>query len=106
LFRGCLAAGYHPLPFKSTEITIIPKPSKPKKTYTTHKGYRPISLLSYIRKGLKRLLAKKVLLLAIEHKILPKQYFGALPKRSAIDLIAYLVYNTEVALAQGSVTTL
>ena len=57
LFRGCLKIGYHPQPFRSAEVTIIPKPGKPEKTYTTHKRYRPISLLSCIRKGLERLLA-------------------------------------------------
>lgn len=106
LFRGCLAAGYHPLPFRSAEVTIIPKPGKPEKTYTTHKGYRPISLLSCIGKGLERLLARRVSLLAMEHKLLPEQYFGALPKRSATDLVACLVHDAEVALAQGSVASL
>ncbi|PTB47364.1 hypothetical protein M431DRAFT_102416, partial [Trichoderma harzianum CBS 226.95] len=51
-------------------ITIIPKPRKLEKVYIIYKGYRPISLLFYIGKGLKRLLAKKVSLLAIEYKIL------------------------------------
>ncbi|KKO96446.1 hypothetical protein THAR02_11453, partial [Trichoderma harzianum] len=106
LFRGCLMIGYHPLPFRSAEITIIPKPGKPEKAYTTHKGYRPISLLSCIGKGLERLLARRVSLLAMEHKILPEQYFGALPKRSATDLVACLLHDAEVALAQGLVVSL
>lgn len=106
LFRGCLALGYHPLPFRSAEITIIPKPGKPEKAYTTAKGYRPISLLSCIGKGLERLMARRVSLLALEHKILPEQYFGALPKRSATDLVACVTHDTEVALAQGLVVSL
>ncbi|PNP37329.1 hypothetical protein TGAMA5MH_10770 [Trichoderma gamsii] len=38
LFRGCLKVGYHPLPFRSAEVTIIPKPGKPEKAYTTPQG--------------------------------------------------------------------
>lgn len=106
LFRGCLQAGHHPLPFQSAEVTIIPKPGKPEKAYTTHKGYRPISLLSCIGKGLERLLARRIALLALEHKILPEHYFGALPKRSATDLVACLVHDIEIALAKGWVVTL
>ncbi|PTB47424.1 hypothetical protein M431DRAFT_102276, partial [Trichoderma harzianum CBS 226.95] len=52
------------------EITIIPKPRKLEKVYTIYKGYKPIFLLSYIGKGLKKLLAKRVSLLVIEYKIL------------------------------------
>ena len=106
LFRGCLSVGYHPLPFRSAEVTIIPKPGKPEKAYTTHKGYRPISLLSCIGKGLERLLARRVSLLALEHKRLPEQYFGALPKRAASDLVACLVHDIEAALAKGLVASL
>jgi hypothetical protein len=39
---------------------------------------------------LERLLARRIAMLAIEHEILPEQYFGALPKRSSTDLVACL----------------
>ncbi|PTB47305.1 hypothetical protein M431DRAFT_102566, partial [Trichoderma harzianum CBS 226.95] len=70
LFCRYLIIEYYLLPFRSAEITIIPKPGKLEKVYTMYKGYRPISLLSYIGKGLKKLLARRVSLLAIEYKIL------------------------------------
>lgn len=51
-------------------------------------------------------MARRVSLLALEHKILPGQYFGALPRRSATDLVACVTHDTEVALAQGLVVSL
>jgi hypothetical protein len=95
-----------PLPFRKAEVTIIPKPGKLEAVYTTVKGYRPIFLFSCIGKRLERLLARRVSLLALEHKILPEQYFGALPKRSATDLVACLIHDVEVALSKGLVATL
>ncbi|RFU78526.1 reverse transcriptase [Trichoderma arundinaceum] len=106
LFTASLRLGYYLTPFWSAEVTLIPKPGKPKKACTTHKGYRPISLLSCVGKGLERLLARRVPLLAMEHKILPQQYFGALPRSSSTDLVACLIHDIERALDRGLVVSL
>lgn len=92
LFHGCLVIGYHPTPFRKAEVTIIPKPGK--EDYTTYKAFRPISLLSCIGKGLERLIARRISLLALEHKVLPRQYFGALPKEQP-PILSHASYMTS-----------
>lgn len=61
------------------------------------KAWRPISLLSVIGKGLERLLGRRLSRQAIENDVLHRQHFGALPKRSATDLLACLVHDVEKA---------
>ena len=104
LFKGCLKVGHHPLPFRNAEVTIIPKPNKT--DLSSHKAWRPISLLSCIGKGLERLLARRIARDALKHGVIPKQYFGALPKRSATDLVSCVVHDIEKALSRGEVASL
>lgn len=70
------------------------------------KGWRPIALLSCLGKGLERLLAKRMSHLAVTWDIVGRQQFGALPKRSAIDLVSCVVHDIEEAKSQGWATTL
>ncbi|KAI1839459.1 hypothetical protein JX266_014330, partial [Neoarthrinium moseri] len=104
LFQTCIANGHHPAPFKVAEVVMIPKPGK--KNYSDPGTYRPISLLSCLGKGLERLLARRMAWTVVERGILASQHFGALPKRSATDLVAALIHDIEQALDQGLVATL
>lgn len=61
--------------------------------------YRLIALLSVLGKGLEHLLAKRMAWVAITHKILHPQQFGALPGHSATDLAACLIHDVEDAWA-------
>lgn len=99
LFQKCLAAGYHPSCFRTAILLILSKPNKPDKT--SPRAYRPIALLSVLGKGLERLLARRMSWLAIKHKVLAKQQFGALPCRSAVDLTTCLTHDVESALKKG-----
>ena len=69
------------------------------------KGWRPIALLSCLGKGLERLIAKRMSHLAIINNIVGHQQFGALPKRSATDLVSCLVHDIEKARSQGWAST-
>ncbi|KAJ6437079.1 reverse transcriptase [Purpureocillium lavendulum] len=101
---GCLSLGYHPLRFKEAEVVMIEKPGK--RDLSKARAWRPISLLSCLGKGLERLIARRLAWASIRYGILHPQQVGALPKRSAVDLVAALVHDIETALANSQVATL
>lgn len=102
LFRPCIQLGTHSNCFKLAEVVLIEKPNRDP---TTIKGWRPIALLSCLGKGLERLLAKRMAHLAVIHDVIGKQQFGALPKRSATDLVSCVVHDIEEARSQGWAAT-
>ena len=104
LYEGCLTAGYHPRAFKNVEVVMIAKPGR--RDLSTPRAWRPISLLSCVGKGLERLIARRMSWAAINSGVLHPQQAGALPKRSAVDLVAALVHDIEVAFAKGQVATM
>lgn len=76
-------------------------------THTTkRRNCTRISLLSCLGKGLERLIARRLAWTCVSHGVLNPQQAGALPKRSAVDLVASLVHDIEVALSQQKVATL
>ncbi|KAF7543577.1 hypothetical protein G7Z17_g10620 [Cylindrodendrum hubeiense] len=104
LYERCLCLGHHPTVFKGAEVIMIPKPGK--RDLSSPRTWRPISLLSYLSKGLERLVARHLAFIAIDRKVLYKNQAGALTKRSAVDLVAALIHDIESALARGLVVTL
>ncbi|KAH7471411.1 hypothetical protein FOMA001_g13259 [Fusarium oxysporum f. sp. matthiolae] len=85
LFERCLSAGHHPKPFKKAEVVMIAKPGR--RDLTEPRAWRPISLLSCLGKGLERLIARRLAWAAVYYSVLHPQQAGALPKRSATDLV-------------------
>jgi hypothetical protein len=77
LFQTCIKLGYHPSCFRTAVLAILSKPNKADKS--SPRAYRPIALLSVLGKGLERLLAKRMSWIAIKHRVLAPQQFGALP---------------------------
>ena len=65
-------------------LAIIQKPNKADSS--SPRSYRLIALLSVLGKGLERLIARQMSWIAVSHKVLASQRFGALPLRSAVDL--------------------
>ena len=65
------------------------------------KGWGPIALLSCLEKGLERILAIRMSQLAIIFDVVGRQQYGALPKRSATDLVSFVVHDIEEARSQG-----
>ncbi|RKK39565.1 hypothetical protein BFJ69_g18522, partial [Fusarium oxysporum] len=99
-----LAIGHHPKPFRAAEVVMIAKPGR--RDLTNPRAWRPISLLSCLGKGLERLVARRLAWACIHHGVLHPQQAGALPKRSATDLVAALVHDIEEAFARKKVATL
>ena len=104
LYEACLKIGYHPKAFRSAEVVMLPKAGK--KTFTEVKSWRPISLLSCLSKGLERIIARRMATLSINSSLLNSQHFGALPKRSAVDLAACVVHDIETAFKDRKVASL
>lgn len=99
LFQQCLEKGWHPSSFRQATLVALPKPGK--RDWSSPRSYRLIALLSVLGKGLERLMAKRMAWVAITHKVLHPQQFGALPSRSATDLATCLIHDVEDAWAQG-----
>ncbi|CEJ92615.1 hypothetical protein VHEMI08254 [[Torrubiella] hemipterigena] len=93
LYNGCLQLGYHPMVFKSAEVVMIPKPNK--RDLSNPSAWRPISLLPCLSKGLERVLARRIAYMAVTHDIIPPELAGALPRRSAVDIVSSLVFDIE-----------
>ena len=104
LYEGCLSVGHHPKPFREAEVVMIAKPGR--RDLTTPRAWRPISLLSCLGKGLEQLIARRLAWASIRYGVLHPQQAGALPKRSAVDLVAALVHDIEEAFAQKKEATL
>ena len=80
---------------------------KPGKTDFSKAGsWRPISLLSCLEKGLKRLIARRMAYITILEGVASLQQIGALPGRAVTDLTTCLTYNIKKALKKGLTATL
>jgi ribonuclease HI len=103
LFSACLLLNYFPQSWKLAEVVMLPKAGK--KDKTSVRSWRPIALLSCISKGLERIVARRIAWTALTAGVLSPQHGGALPKRSAMDLVAAFTHDVETAfIAQKSVT--
>lgn len=98
LFRSYLSFSVHSFCIKLAEIAFL---SKVKRDPSTVKRWRPISLLSYLGKRLKRILAKIMSQLVIFFDIVGRKKFGALAKRSATDFVSCVILDIEEAKLQG-----
>lgn len=104
LYSLCLAYGHHPSIFRRAEVVIIPKPHKD--DLTNPANWRPISLLPALGKGLERLIARRLAFWALSNRVISPTQFGALPGRSAMDLVECLVHDVEKAWEAKQVCTL
>ncbi|KAF7134039.1 hypothetical protein CNMCM5793_005619 [Aspergillus hiratsukae] len=104
LYNRCLALCHFPSSWKLAEVAMLPKVGNKDKTSVC--SWRPIALLSCISEGLERIVARGISWTALTHGILSPQHGGALPRRSAMDLVAAFTHDVEAALAQGKVVTL
>jgi ribonuclease HI len=89
LYQASYELAYTPKAWRVARIITLQKPGK--KDYTIPKAFRPISLLPTISKGLEAVIAARLSYLAEEHSLLPKNHFGARPKRSAEQALNVLV---------------
>jgi hypothetical protein len=104
LFSRCLALNYFLQSWKLAEVAMLPKVGK--KDKTSVRSWRPIALLSCVSKGLERIIAQRLVWTALKEGILSPQHCGALPRRSAMDLIAAFTADAEAALAAKKEVTM
>ena len=104
LFSRCLELSYFPDTWKNAEVAMIPKVGK--KDKTSVRSWRPIALLSCISKGFERIISRRIAWTALTHRVLSNQHGGALPKRSAMDLVASFTHDVEKAMAEGNQVTM
>jgi hypothetical protein len=83
---------------------MLPKVGK--KDRTSVRSWRPIALLSCISRGLERTIARRIAWTALTYSVLSPQHGGALPKRSAMDLVACFTHDAKAALAAGKEVTM
>jgi hypothetical protein len=74
LFQGCLTLGYHPKCFRQAILAIIQKPKKPDRS--SPRAYRPIALLSVLKKGLERLIARNMAWIVVHTRYSPASSLG------------------------------
>lgn len=104
IYQRCLELEFYPGCWRVAEVTMIPKAGK--KDRTSARSIRPIALLSCIGKGLERLVARRIATTAMTHDIISPQHVGAVPKRSAMDIVAAFTHDVEQALAVGKRVTM
>src|SRR6195952_3663236 len=104
LFNRCLALQHFPAPWKLAEVAMMVKTGKRDKS--SPRSWRPIALLSCISKGLERIIARRIAWTALTSGLLSPQHGGALPKRSAMDLVAAFTHDVESAMAAGLQVTM
>ena len=104
IYQRCLELEFYPDCWRTAEVTMIPKAGK--KDRTSARSMRPIALLSCIGKGLERLVARRIATTAITHDVISPQHVGAVPKRSAMDIVAAFTHDVEQALAVGKRVTM
>lgn len=104
LYQRCLTDGHHPKIFRKADLVMLPNPNK--RDLSSVRSWRPIVLLSCLGKGLERLIARRLSRVAINQKVLNPQQFGALPKRSALDLVSCVIHEVEKARSKNLVASL
>jgi len=95
LYQASLDLKYVPQRWRTAKIVVLRKPNKP--DYSKPKAYRPISLLETISKGLEAVVARRLSYLAETYRLLPENYFGGRPSRSAEQALNLLVEKIHEA---------
>jgi hypothetical protein len=95
LYQASLDLKYVTQWWCTAKIVVLRKPNKP--DYSRPKAYRPISLLQTISKGLEAVIARRLPYLAETYRLLPENYFGGRPNRSAEQALNLLVKKIHEA---------
>lgn len=85
LATSLLKMGFHPKAWKHATCVVIPKPGK--KSYSSAKSYRPISLLSCLGKFFERIAATRIAKAGKICGAISEHQFGNKDKHSAVDCL-------------------
>jgi hypothetical protein len=103
VYQKCLDLGYHPREFRKAQVVMAPILDRDPGTV---KGWRPISPLSCLGKGLERLIGRRMAWATVQNHVLQPQQIGAFHQRSAVDVVAALLHDIEAAMERRQVATL
>ncbi|KAF8694005.1 hypothetical protein AX14_002201 [Amanita brunnescens Koide BX004] len=103
LFRATFHLEYYPSEWAKTLTVVLKKPGKP--NYEIPNAWRPISLSNGFAHLLNACIADDLLTRCEQHKILPKNHFGARPGHSTTHAIHYLVTKVKDAWRKKKVVT-
>lgn len=107
LYSQCLNYNHFPKSWRLAEVAMLPKVGEGKKDKSSVRNWRPIALLSCISKGFERIIARRLAWTALTTPgLMSPQHCGALPKRSATDLIAAFTHDVEAAFAAKKQVTM
>ena len=95
IFNAILRLEYYPKTWRTSLITLIPKPGKP--IYETC-SYLPISLLPTLSKLFEKLLTNRLLPLLDDWKTLPDHQFGFRKQHSTTEQIHRITHNISQTL--------
>ena len=96
IYRACVAMGYVPEAWRTSNVVFIPKPGRV--TYTEAKAYRPISLSSFLLKALEKLIDRHIREGALMEKPLHKHQHAYQPGKSCDTALHNLVARVETSL--------
>lgn len=99
LFQACLTLSHHPAAFKHAITVILPKQGK--ETYSDPKSWRPIALLLTLGKLFEKIVAERLKMLALAHKLLPRSQYGA-PGKSTSHAVQGIIGTVYKAWSRKS----
>ena len=95
IFNAILRLEYYPKTWKTSQITLIPRPGKP--IHETS-SYRPISLLPTLSKLFQKFVTNRLFPLLEDLKTLPDHQFGFRKQHSTIEQIYRITHNISQTL--------
>jgi hypothetical protein len=94
LYPVLIVNSYHPKCFKKATGVILKKPQSaksPYRNYTLPKAYKIISLLNYLAKVMKKIIARKLAVMAKFKTLLHMHQIGGRRQKSAINAVIILI---------------
>jgi hypothetical protein len=106
-----MANGYHPKCFKEATGIILKKPQSaksPYKNYALPKTYKVILLLNYLAKVMKKIITRRLVIMAEFKTLLHMHQIGGRRQKSAIDAVMVLIQKIQAnwrTRKRGSITS-
>jgi ribonuclease HI len=98
IYKACLCLGFVPTQWRRVKVVFIPKPGK--EDYSSAKSFRPISLMSFLLKGLERLVERDIRDGALTRTPLHERQHAYRTGRSTESALHQMVSRVEKALEQ------
>ncbi|KAF4529497.1 hypothetical protein B566_EDAN017895 [Ephemera danica] len=93
--------GIFPVDWKTTIISPIPKPNKPKDQLNS---YRPIALMSCVAKTFERMIKTRLEILVEKNNLIPNNFTGFRKGYSTLDSLTQLINDIQIGLTNKLTT--